>query len=80
MNTPHRYPAEALTRVQALRGMTRDVAYAGFAEDKRGQLAPGFEADFVVLDRDIMTVPVKEILGTRVLATVIDGQVAYGSL
>jgi hypothetical protein len=74
------YPAEALTRVQALRGMTRDVAYAGFAEDKRGQLAPGFEADFVVLDRDIMTVPVKEILGTRVLATVIDGQVAYGSL
>ena len=78
--TLHRYPAEALTRVQALRGMTRDVAYAGFAERTRGQLAPGFEADFVVLDRDIMQVPVEEILGTRVLATVVDGQVAYGSL
>ena len=75
-----RYPVEALTRVQALRGMTRDVAYAGFAESTRGQLAPGFEADFVVLDRDIMRVPVGEILGTRVLATVVDGQVAYGSL
>jgi len=74
------YPAESLTRVQALRGMTRDVAYAGFAEHTRGQLASGFEADFVVLDRDIMQVPVEEILGTRVLATVIDGQVAYGSL
>ncbi|KAH9028940.1 amidohydrolase 3, partial [Lactarius hengduanensis] len=74
------YPAEALTRVQALRGMTRDVAYAAFAEHTRGQLAPGFAADFVVLDRDIVQVPLEEILGTRVLATVVDGQVAYGSL
>ncbi|KAH9056815.1 amidohydrolase 3, partial [Lactarius vividus] len=74
------YPAEALTRVQALRGMTRDVAYAAFAENTRGQLAPGFAADFVVLDRDILRVPQEEILGARVLATVVDGQVAYGSL
>jgi hypothetical protein len=74
------YPAEALTRVQALRGMTCDVAYAGFAEHTRGQLAPGFAADFVVLDRDIMQVPVGEILDTCVLATVVDGQVAYGNL
>lgn len=78
--TSYRYPAEALTRVQALRGMTRDVAYAAFAEHTRGQLAPGFAADFVVLDRDIMQVPLEEILGTRVLATVVDGQVAYGSI
>ncbi|KAH9177302.1 amidohydrolase 3 [Lactarius sanguifluus] len=74
------YPAEALTRVQALRGMTRDVAYAAFAEHTRGQLAPGFAADFVVLDRDILRVPLEEILGTRVLATVVDGQIAYGGL
>jgi len=74
------YPAEALTRAQALRGMTVDTAYAAFAEDTRGRLAPGFAADFVVLDRDIMHVPLEDILGTRVLATVVDGQVAYGSL
>ncbi|KAI0297936.1 amidohydrolase family-domain-containing protein [Russula brevipes] len=73
-------PAEALTRTQALRGMTHDAAYAAFAEDTRGRLAPGFAADFVVLDRDIMHVPLEEILGTTVLATVVDGQVAYGSL
>jgi len=60
--------------------MTRDVAYAAFAEHARGELAPGFAADFVVLDRDIMQVPLEDILGTRVLATVIDGQVGYGSL
>ncbi|KAH9990826.1 amidohydrolase 3 [Russula vinacea] len=64
------YSEEALTRTQALRGMTCDAAYAAFAEDTRGRLAPGFAADFVVLDRDIMCV----------LATVVDGQVAYGSL
>ncbi|KAI0270735.1 amidohydrolase family-domain-containing protein [Gloeopeniophorella convolvens] len=74
------YPAEALTRTQALRGMTRDAAYAAFAEHARGQLARGFAADFVVLDRDIMQVPLEEILGARVLATVVDGKVAYGSL
>jgi predicted amidohydrolase YtcJ len=79
-NHPNRYPEEALTRAQALRGMTRDAAYAAFAEDTRGCLAPGYAADFVVLDRDIMRVPLEEILGTKVLATVVEGEVAYGSL
>jgi predicted amidohydrolase YtcJ len=60
--------------------MTRDAAYASFAEDRSGRLVPGFAADFVVLDRDVMRVPVEEILGTKVLATVVDGKVAYGSL
>ncbi|KAI9508025.1 amidohydrolase 3 [Russula earlei] len=74
------FPAETLTRTQALKGMTSDTAYAAFSEDSLGRLAPGFAADFVVLDRDILRIPSKEILDTRVLATVVDGQVAYGSL
>jgi len=41
---------------------------------------PGFVADFVVLERDIMRAPLNEIVSTKVLATVVDGQVAYGSL
>jgi predicted amidohydrolase YtcJ len=60
--------------------MTCDAAYAAFDEDTRGRLVPGFDADFVVLDRDIMRVPLEEILSTKVLATVVDGQVAYGRL
>jgi predicted amidohydrolase YtcJ len=60
--------------------MTLDAAYASFAESELGSLRAGKKADFVVLDRDIMTVPFEEILGTRVLATVIDGEVVYGSL
>ena len=60
--------------------MTLDAAYASFAEHEIGSLTPGKKADFVVLNRDIMMVPFEEILGTKVTATVIDGEVVYGSL
>lgn len=74
------FPEQRLTRSQALKGMTLDAAYASFAENERGSLTPGKKADFVVLDRDIMKVPVDEILRTKVLATVVDGQIMYGKL
>jgi predicted amidohydrolase YtcJ len=42
-----------------------------------GSLTPGKLADFVVLDRDIMSVPERDILGTSVLATYIGGKTVY---
>jgi len=72
------YASEKLTRAQALKGMTLDAAYASFAEGDFGSLAPGKKADFVILDQDIMTVPVGDILRTRVLATILDGKIAFG--
>jgi hypothetical protein len=42
-----------------------------------GSLSPGKYADFVVLDRDIMSVPDTAILGTRVLATYLGGRAVY---
>ncbi|KAJ4481117.1 amidohydrolase family-domain-containing protein [Lentinula aciculospora] len=74
------YASEALTRAQALKGMTLDAAYASFTEHELGSLTPGKKADFVVLDRNIMQVPFQEILETKVVATVVDGKVAYGAL
>lgn len=74
------YPEQRLTRAQALKGMTLDAAHASFAENELGSLTPGKQADFVILDRDIMTIPFSEILSTKVQATVVDGSVAYGSL
>ncbi|KAJ3503012.1 hypothetical protein NLJ89_g8625 [Agrocybe chaxingu] len=71
---------QRLSREQALKGMTLDAAYASFAEHDIGSLTPGKNADFVVFDRNIMTVPFEEILNTRVQATVVDGQVVYGAL
>ncbi|KAF4617162.1 hypothetical protein D9613_005991 [Agrocybe pediades] len=75
------FPNERLTREQALKGMTRtlDAAYASFSEDMLGSLAPGKRADFVIFDKNIMTIPQEEILSAKVLATVIDGEVVYGS-
>ncbi|EMD35089.1 hypothetical protein CERSUDRAFT_97001 [Gelatoporia subvermispora B] len=76
------FPSERLTRAQALKGMTLDAAYAAFAEHERGSLEPGKKADYVVLNTDIMRedAPFGEILQTRVLATVVDGQIAYGAI
>ncbi|KAK2465124.1 hypothetical protein APHAL10511_002816 [Amanita phalloides] len=74
------YPQQRLTRAQALKGMTLDAAYASFAEDDLGSLVPGKKADFVVLNRDIMKIPVQEIPLTTVLTTFVDGAIMYGNL
>lgn len=71
------YPDQVMTRDEALQAMTIWPAYAAFQEKVLGSLSPGKYADFVVLDRDIMRVPVTEILKTRVLATYIGGRSVY---
>ena len=70
-------PEQRMTREEALKSMTIWPAYAGFQETTMGSLTPGKLADFVVLDRDIMTVPDRDILGTAVLATYIGGKAVY---
>ncbi len=74
------YPAQRLTRAEALRGFTLDAAYAAFMEDEVGSLEAGKRADFVVLSRDIMTVPPPEILETEVVATYLGGVAVFGDL
>jgi predicted amidohydrolase YtcJ len=71
------FPDQRLTRQEALRSWTLGGAYAGFEEDNKGSLAVGKLADFVVLSADIMTVPPREILNTRVTMTVVGGEVVY---
>ena len=71
------YPAQKLTIEQAIAAYTTGSAYAEFAEKDKGTLAPGMLADFVVLDRDLTAIPPAEILGTRVLRTVVGGKTVY---
>lgn len=71
------YPAQRMTRVEALKGMTAWAAWAGFQEREVGTLTVGKRADFVVLDQDIMTVPASRILATQVLATYLGGRAVY---
>jgi predicted amidohydrolase YtcJ len=71
------FPENRLTIQQALYAYTQGSAYAEFAEKRKGKLMPGFEADFVVLDRDLLTIAPAEILGTRVIETVVGGKTVY---
>ena len=61
----------ALTREQALRSITIWVARGCFIEDRKGSIEVGKDADFVMLDRDIMTVDEAEIPETKVKLTYI---------
>jgi len=71
------HPEEKLTIWQTLYAYTQGSAYAEFAEGWKGKLSPGHAADFVVLDRDLTAIPAREILGTRVLRTVVGGKTVY---
>jgi predicted amidohydrolase YtcJ len=71
------YPEERLSIDEALGAYTVGSAYAEFAEKQKGTLEPGKLADFVVLDRDLTKIPAPEILGTRVLRTVVGGKTVY---
>ncbi len=68
----------ALTRQQAIKGMTTWAAKAGFLEKEVGSIEVGKKADFIVLDKDLLKVDEKEILQTNVLATYIGGIKVYG--
>ncbi len=67
-------PDQRMTRDEALKSFTIWAAYAAFEEDQKGTLELGKLADFIVIDRDVMTCEPSEILNTRVLSTVIGGE------
>jgi predicted amidohydrolase YtcJ len=71
------HPEEKLTIGQTLYAYTQGSAYAELAEGWKGMLAPGYVADFVVLDRDLTVAAPREILGTKVLRTVVGGKTVY---
>lgn len=66
---------EALSREEALKGMTIWAAYSNFEEDEKGSIEAGKFADFVIYDKDMMTVPVEEISTIRAEQTFISGVV-----
>ena len=70
-------PEQHTTRQEALLSITLWPSYAAFTEKVSGTLTAGKFADFVVLDRDIMTVAAEEVLRTRVLQTVLGGRTVY---
>jgi predicted amidohydrolase YtcJ len=67
----------ALTRTEALRGMTVWAAKANFEEHEKGSIEVGKYADFVILDQDIMKVKGSDLPNVKVLKTYINGVKVY---
>ncbi len=68
-------PQQKMTRQQALRSYTLDAAYGAFEEDIKGSITPGKLADFTVFDQDIMHIPERELLETKVIYTIVGGEI-----
>lgn len=67
-------PEQALTREQAIRFYTMNNAHLMFMENEVGSLEKGKLADFIVLDRDILTCPEDQIASTQCLETFVAGK------
>ena len=69
----------ALTREDALRGMTIWAAKAAFQENEKGSLEKGKLADFIMLDQDIMKADIRKITASRVVSNYINGVKVWSS-
>jgi hypothetical protein len=71
------YPAERLTLDEAVRIFTVEPAYASFAEQRRGRIAVGYDADLTVFDRPLAADA--SLLETEIEMTIVGGRVVHAS-
>ena len=74
------YPEQSMSREEAVYSYTLGNAFAAFEENIKGSIEPGKYADFVVLSNDLITCQEEEILNTKVLYTIINGEVVYSGI
>jgi predicted amidohydrolase YtcJ len=70
-------PQEKLSLNEAIYAYTQASAFAEFREHQKGRLEPGYLADLIILDRDITKASPQELLHTKVLRTVVNGEIVY---
>ncbi len=70
---------EAISVYDALRAVTVNAAYQYFEEDKKGALAPGMDADFVILSADPLNTPPEDLRSLRIEATVKAGETVFSA-
>jgi predicted amidohydrolase YtcJ len=70
-------PDNGLSREETLRGMTIWASYANFEENEKGSIEAGKFADFVILDKDIMSVEIEQVPNIKVLGTYLGGEKVY---
>jgi predicted amidohydrolase YtcJ len=70
-------PEQKITVEEALTAYTSTAAYAGFDEARKGTLAAGRLADFVMVDRDLFSIPPEQIKDAKVTLTVTGGKPVF---
>ena len=73
------HPEQKITMEQAIRYYTLGSAYAQFMENRKGMIKPGYLADIIITDKDLLIIPENEIMKTRVDYTITGGKVVYTS-
>lgn len=71
------YAEQGLSLTESLEMHTRGGAFQLFQEKETGRIAPGMRADLVILDRDLLGVPLAEVSGATVKYTMVDGKVIH---
>ena len=71
------FPAQRMSRMEALRSYTINAAFGAFEEGLKGSLAVGKLADITVLSQDILTVEEDLIPDTEVVYTIVGGEIVY---
>ena len=70
---------KGLSRQQALRAITLNSSYELHQDAETGSLVVGKLADLIVLDRNVMAIPVEQIADTKVMQTVVGGRIVYSA-
>ncbi len=71
------FPAQKMTRMEALKSYTINGAFAAFQDSLLGSITKGKLADFTILSQDILTVPDWKLPATKTLYTIIGGKILY---
>ena len=72
-----RWPEEALTIEETLKGYTLDAAWAEFAEDRKGSITPGKYADLCILADDPAAIDPNKLMDMEILATIVEGRTVF---
>ncbi len=71
------FAQEGLTLRASLAMHTRNSAYQLHQEDVTGQIRTGYAADLIVLDRDLLRVPLRRVSKTKVALTMVNGRIVH---
>jgi predicted amidohydrolase YtcJ len=73
------HPEQKIKMEKAIEYYTYGSAYSQFMENRKGMIKPGYLADIVITDKNLLTIPENEIMKTKVVYTITGGKIVYNS-